>query len=323
METPKVLNFFSEGQWAELLLDLRRWSFWRTLLSMVVGITIFALAINGLVIQNHLFAGGLTGVALVFYYLTGKLSLGVIYFLLNIPLLVLSYRKLTLKYVVFSVLGMVMASLALHLTAGFSVPLDDPLMGAVIAGLVVGTGNGIYFRFGGSAGGLDILATYLRKRLSIPLGTTFNLFNLAVLVCSYFLRDIHSTFYSGIFIFCSAWMVDKVQSGFSQRNAVMIISDEPQKIAQAVIERLDRGVTFLHGTGAYRNHPTEIIYTVINSTETGRLKDLVYELDPHAFVTVLNTLAVIGKRFLTWEDAGYRKPAEEAGPDGPSSNNAR
>ncbi|MDH5559723.1 MAG: YitT family protein [Deltaproteobacteria bacterium] len=292
--------------WKELIDDVRGIVFWRTILSMSIGIPIFALGINGLIIQKELFSGGLTGVSLIIFYLSDGWRLGVIYFVLNIPLFLLGWRKISPKFILISLIGTIISSLSFELTKGISFPVEDKLITAIFAGVFAGFGNGLYFRFGGSAGGLDILGTYIRKRFSIPLGTTFNLFNLFVLLCAFAFNDLQTTLYSGIYIFCNAWMIDKVQSGFSQRNAVMIITNYHEAVASGIMKGLDRGVTFLNARGGYSKKETDIVYTIINMTETGRLKDIVYQLDPGALVIILNTSAVIGSHFLTWEEEGYR-----------------
>jgi uncharacterized membrane-anchored protein YitT (DUF2179 family) len=100
-----------------------------------------------------------------------------------------------------------------------------------------------------------------------------------------------------------------MQTGFSQRRAVFIITNKPEAVAEQVMKRLDRGVTFFSGAGARSGDPKKIVYSVINMVELGRMKDLLFQIDPDAFVAIHETNEVIGRRFLSWEDQGYRRKA--------------
>jgi uncharacterized membrane-anchored protein YitT (DUF2179 family) len=294
-------------EFGELLRAFRTWRLYRTLLAMGVGIVLASVAINSVVLPHRLFPAGITGMAALIYYVFGVPSVGVGYLLLNIPLFVIGWREFALKYVAIALAGVFMFSAALELTKSWTFAIADPLMGSIIAGAAVGLGSGSYLYFGGSAGGLDILATFIKKRFAIPMGTLFNAVNAINLAAAWIVFDVSTAFYSGVYIWVSSWMVDKVQTGFSQRRAVFIITGKPEAVAEQVMKRLDRGVTFFHGAGARSSDPKKIVYSVINMVELGRLKDLLFQIDPDAFLAVHETNEVIGRRFLTWEDEGYRR----------------
>ncbi|MDP7157342.1 MAG: DUF2179 domain-containing protein, partial [SAR324 cluster bacterium] len=141
---------------------------------------------------------------------------------------------------------------------------------------------------------------------ALPIGVTFNLVNFTVLATNALLYELDYAIYTGIFIFVFTWTMQRVITGFSQRRSVFIISDYPEEVLEQVIRPLDRGATYFQATGTFRNEPKRVIYTVINLLELGRLKAALVETDPDAFVAVQNTEEVIGTRFLTWEDEGYR-----------------
>lgn len=301
----KRFSFPLPLQLEQLLLYVRSLRFWKTLLAMAVGINLFSLGINALALPQALFAGGITGIAMVIHSLMQDWGIGLLYLLLNVPLFVLGWRGLTLKYLFLSVIGMVMMSVSFQLSAHLHFLIEDRLMATVTAGVITGIGSGLYFRYGGSAGGLDILAAWFRKKYAIPLGTTFNLFNLSVLFCAFYLYDFETGFYSALFIFVNAWMLQKVISGFNQRSAVMIVTERPEEVADQIVRQLGRSFTYLQGIGGYSGKETRVIYTVINMTEAGRLKEIVYREDDQAFITQLNTDVVIGRRFRNWEDEGF------------------
>jgi uncharacterized membrane-anchored protein YitT (DUF2179 family) len=300
---------------AEVVEALATWRFYRTLLTMAVGVTLGATAINGILIPRHLFAPGTSGISLLVFYLAGWPSVGVIYFLLNIPLFVIGWREYALKYVIISGIGVLMFSGSLILTEDIVIPAHDPLMASILGGLLMGIGSGLYLRFGGSAGGLDILATYIRKKVAVPMGTTLNAVNVFNLVGALILFDLPTAFYSGVFMWVNSWTLEKVQSGFSQHRALFIVTSRPEEVGEGIRKRLNRGVTFLEGMGGFSHKPLLVVYSVINMYELGRVKDLLYEIDPEAYLMVNPTSEVIGRRFHTWEDEGYRRRSVPPVPD--------
>ena len=289
----------------ELRAMLWTFRFCKTLFAMAVGVTLYSIAINGIVIPNHLFSPGVTGLSLLWLYVAGFPSLGVLYALINIPLFVIGWREFALKYVFISLIGVIMFSVALELTGEIRLDVQDNLMAALLAGVLAGSGSGFYLRMGGSAGGLDILATFIRKRFSIPIGTTLIAVNAINISGALAIEGLEIALYSAMFMWVNSWMVEKVQTGFSQRRAVLIVSAKPRETAERIMSQLERGVTFLHSTGGFSNKDSRAVYTVINLLELSRLKDLLFEIDEDAFITVLNAAEVIGAKFVTWDDQGY------------------
>jgi uncharacterized membrane-anchored protein YitT (DUF2179 family) len=246
------------------------------------------------------------GISLLIISLSGDwISLSLLYILLNIPLFLLGYRSFSLRFLLISLLGMGIFSCNLEWTAGMSIPTREPLLAAILGGILSGSGSGLYLRFGGSVGGLDILGAFLKKKFSIPIGNTFILVNLVIIVANGFLYDLDIALYTGIFMYVFSWSLQRVQTGFSQRKAVFIISKKPEEVAEKVLRKMDRGLTYFHAYGGLEHEPREVIYTVINLLELGRLKQYLYEIDPDAFMAVNDTAEVIGKRFLSWEEEGF------------------
>jgi uncharacterized membrane-anchored protein YitT (DUF2179 family) len=301
----------------ELLQALRTWRLYGTLAATTLGCIAGAVAINGALIPRNLFSPGTSGTSLLIFYLTGWPPLGVIYLLLNVPIFLLGWREYALKYVAISLFGVLVFSAALMLTEHLIIPAPDPLMGAIIAGVLMGAGTGFYLRLGGSAGGLDILATYVRKKIALPIGSTVNAVNALNLLGALLIFDLSTAFYSAIFMWVNSWTLDKVQTGFSQHRAVFIITTRHEAVAERIRRQLDRGVTFFTGTGSHSGQPLQVVYSVINMYELGRLKDIMFEEDPGAYVMVTNTTEVIGRRFHTWEQEGYRRPMDWNAPRPP------
>jgi len=306
----RVNDFVDSMRWeiADLGRALRTWRYYRTFLVMIPGLTMGAIAINGVVIPLNLYAPGVSGVSLLWFYTTGFPSLGMIYLILNIPIFLIGWREYALRYLVISVLGALMFTLILELTQGVRLETKDPLMAALLAGVISGAGSGLYLRFGGSAGGMDILARFLKKRLGLPMGTTMNAVNLLNLGGAFLMFGLDNALYSAVYMWVNAMTLERVQTGFSQRQAVLIISKTPAEIAEQVMRRMDRGVTFFHATGGFTKNSELVVYSIVNRSEMGQLKALLYEIDPEALMVVYNTSEVIGRTFLTWEDEGYNRP---------------
>jgi uncharacterized membrane-anchored protein YitT (DUF2179 family) len=288
-----------------LTASIKTWAFWKTLLLMAIGSGVIGAAVNGLLVQARLFDGGVSGISLMIFYLTDRPPLGVIFFCLNVPIFLVCWREMSLKFVVISLIGVFFLSTSFYLTQHVSFQVSDPIMVPVLAGIIIGAGTGIYVRVGGSCGGLDMLAQVLKKRLSIPMGHTFITFNAIPLLGALLIYNLDIALYTGIYMFVQAVVLERVQTGFSQRKAVFIVSHKPDEIAEQVMKRLDRGVTFFHASGGWEKKEQRVIYTVINMRELGRLKEWLFQTDPEAFVAISNTAEVIGRRFLSWEDEGF------------------
>lgn len=291
----------------ELVKALGSLRFYLVLMVMAAGLALAALAVNGIIIPRAFAASGVSGIAVLIFYVAGWPSVGVLYLLLNIPLFVLGWREYTLKYVVISLLGAFLFSGFLEVTRGIAIEVADPLLAAILAGVMIGAGAGAYLRLGGSAGGLDIVAALIRKKLGIPMGRVFITVNAVNLAGAWIINDLNTALYSAMLLWVLSYTMDKVQTGFSQRRAVLIMSDRPDEVAEQVMKRLNRGVTFFHSHGGQSGKSAKVVYSVINMMELGKMKELLFEIDPQAFVVVYNTSEVIGKHFLTWEEEGYLK----------------
>lgn len=265
---------------------------------ITTGSLLCAVAINGILIPQKFFAAGFTGVSVMIHYLVPSLPVAVLYFVLNVPLYVLGWMYVGRRFFLYSIAGMLIFSGALAWTY-LSLPVYDKILSALLAGIIMGVGSGIILRSLGSAGGLDILSVILLKRFSIRLGTTILAFNSLILVAGSILFSLEMALYTLIFLYVSSYIVNLVVTGLSQRKAVYIVSPQWQKITQEIHEKIQRGVTIIEGRGAYTGREEQILYTVITFRELSRLKQLIRDIDPDAFVVVTSTLEVMGHRIGT------------------------
>jgi uncharacterized membrane-anchored protein YitT (DUF2179 family) len=265
------------------------------LLLISIGSLLCAIAINGILVPKQTLAGSITGVALLINFLIPKLSVGALYFIINIPIYVFGWKFVGRRFFWYSLAGLIIFS-GLVTVVEIRLPLEDLFLSVLLAGILSGIGAGIILRSRGSVGGLDILAIILLKKFSIRLGSTILGFNAVFLTVAAFLFTIDAALYALIFIFVSSRLVDLVVTGLSQRKQVMIISLKWSDIERGILERLNRGCTLVQAEGGFSGEKQMILYSVITIFELPKLKSMIREIDSGAFVVVTDTMEVIGQR---------------------------
>ncbi len=276
---------------------------WKTVLFnlflITAGIIIFVIGMNSILIPNKLLGAGVSGVAIIIHYLFPSADVGITYFLLNIPLMLVGWFSISKRFMLYTIFGMVFFSLAAIVIKTPPVPLKDPILVAVFSGVVCGAGAGIVLRSLGSAGGVDILAIYGNKKFGLRPGLTSFFANGVIIITGAYFFGLQIALYSLIYVFTSSKTLDAVLTGFNQRLSTFIISDKYKEIAEEIFKQVNRGATFLQAQGAYSGSPREVIFTITTLTELPKLKNVIFSIDPKAFVVVNSTLEVIGKRHGT------------------------
>jgi len=263
---------------------------------LTVGSFFVAMAIKSVAVPHGLVSGGVSGIALLIYYFTSALTPGLWLFLLNIPIAVLGWVMVSRRFVLYTAYGMASITLWMELIA-FTLPIDDILLASIFGGALLGAGAGISMRSLGSSGGLDIIGIILHQRFGFRIGQISFLFNAALFAVSFALLETDLVLYSLIMVFVTAQIMDYVLSMFNQRKLVFVISDHAQTIADAIMKEANRGVTLLEGRGGYTGQPKQVVMTVVNNVQQKRLEEMIFTLDPEAFVIFENTFNVIGKGF--------------------------
>ena len=241
---------------------------------------------------SHLLTGGATGVAIIFYYLFGW-PIGAQTFLYNIPLLFASYKLLGKSYTVDVVLGTVIFSFCLDFTRFLNAyaPLNDLMLAAIFGGVFNGIGYGLVFRMNGSTGGVDIIGAIVKKYWSVNMGGAIFAMNCCIMCVAGFLFGIAPAMLTLISMFVNSNVTDKVIAGFNKRKAVLIISEHADEIADQILDDVHRGVTFLHGQGAYTAHER------VSLTQVAKVKLIAHSADPKAFMIIMSANEVLGKGF--------------------------
>jgi len=289
---PKIKSKASEL--GGLLIRALPQTLWNLAL-IALGSCLCAVGVNGILVPRQFLSGGFTGLALTIHYVYPALPLGLVYFALNIPNFAFGWKLVGRRFFLYSVAGMLIFSAAIQ-AVHVSLPVYDQLLSALLAGIVIGVGSGIILKSLGSAGGTDILSVILLKVFSIRLGTTILAFNAVILVVSAVILSLEKALYTLIYLYITSSMVNLVVTGLSQRKAVFIISSKWEDISQRIMEEIQRGVTIIKGQGGFSGQEQQIIYTVITFRELARLKQMVRNEDPDAFVVVSETLEVMGHR---------------------------
>lgn len=290
--------FVKRGMLPVMNSKLRLYAFsipWNIFL-LTVGSLLVAMAIKSVAVPHGLVSGGVSGIALLIYYFTGALTPGLWLFLLNIPIAALGWVMVSRRFVLYTAYGMAAITLWMEVIA-FTLPIDDILLAAIFGGALLGAGAGICMRSLGSSGGLDIIGIILHQRFGFRIGQVSFLFNTALFTLSFALLETDLVLYSLIMVFVTGQIMDYVLSMFNQRKLVFIVSDHAQVISDAIIKEANRGVTLLEGRGGYTGQPKHVVMTVVNNVQQKKLEELIFTLDPEAFVIFENTFNVIGKGF--------------------------
>ena len=267
-------------------------------LGIMAGCLIAASSINLFVVPSSLLTGGVTGIAIIFYFLIG-LPIGAQTLAYNVPLLIASYKLLGKKYTLDVVIGTLMFSFALDATKFLAAytPTQDLMLASIYGGIFNGIGYGIVFRMNGSTGGFDILGAIFKKYYSMDIGSVIFGFNCMIVVVAGALFSINSAMFTLICMFITSQMTNKVIDGLNQRKAILIISDHAKDIADGIIADIGRGVTFLNGEGAYTGDPKKIVMVVVNMTQIAKIKIVVNTVDRNAFMLIMSASEVQGRGF--------------------------
>ncbi len=268
----------------------------RNIIIIFIGAFIISIAINSFAIANRLAEGGFTGISIMLYYYF-KWSPGIVIFIINIPLLFIGYKIFGRRTFFYTLAGILSVSLCLELTKTWQKPTSDLLLAALFTGVLMGIGLGMIFRVGGTTGGVDVIARLMDRFFGWNLGRTFLFFDFTVLVISIYLIGLEKAMYSFVAVFVGSRVVDYVVEGGKTAKAAFIISNSPQELANKITEKMDRGVTKFKGVGGYTGHDKEVLYVVVALTELPKLKHIVHDQDPHAFLVVNDAREVAGEGF--------------------------
>lgn len=269
------------------------------IIKIVLGSMIYAAGIQWFFAPVGMVSGGLTGVSMIVNFLTG-FPTGVLIIILNIPIFIISLKRYGLKFMLFSLVGMLVSSVSIDLMAMWDfAATDDPFLATIFGGLVCGFGLGMIYSTGATSGGMDIVAKLIReKRPYINYGI-FVLILDAVVVAAYavIFQRVEKAMYTVIAVYIYTRVIDLILYGTSQSKLCHIISERSNEIKQEIVNTLHRGVTVIQGKGAYSGQEKQILLCVVKRQQIVEIKRLVKGIDTSAFVIVSDTRDVFGEGF--------------------------
>ncbi len=257
-----------------------------------------AVSINCFYLQHHFLSGGVSGVSLILYYLFG-FPVAITNFVLNLPLFFVAYRFFSRSFFVSTLYGSVMFSIAMGATNFLASTsyVPDQLLSCLAAGILNGVGAAMVYRVGASSGGTDIIGFLMTKYYNISVSATNFVLSTFLLLFGWYLYGITPALYSLILFFIGFKITNVFMVGFDYKKALMVITEEPEVIANSIMKEVDRGVTYLYGEGAYTGKERKVLFVVVKLTQLAKIKNLIHDADPKAFVIIQDANDVFGRGF--------------------------
>ncbi|HFZ6520848.1 TPA: YitT family protein [Streptococcus agalactiae] len=263
------------------------------------GVALYTFGFVEFNMANHLAEGGISGVTLIIHALFG-VNPALSSLLLNIPLFILGARILGKKSLLLTIYGTVLMSFFMWFWQQIpvTVPLkNDMMLVAVAAGILAGTGSGLVFRYGATTGGADIIGRIVEEKSGIKLGQTLLFIDAIVLTSSLVYINLQQMLYTLVASFVFSQVLTNVENGGYTVRGMIIITKESESAAATILHEINRGVTFLRGQGAYSGREHDVLYVALNPSEVRDVKEIMADLDPDAFISVINVDEVISSDF--------------------------
>lgn len=272
----------------------------RDIFFIVIGCLSYALALTVLAMPNELTEGGVPGAALILYYAFGW-SPGVTTFVLTSAIMIIGFKYIPRRAMFLSLLTLPLISGFMFLTEGLAPSLGDPLISAIFAGLFIGVGIGFILRTGSTMGGTSLIARMCQDKLGWDLVRTIFVLDVLIVLSGVAIIGPLHTMYTMVALFIAKQATDLIIEGLDRRKAVSIISAKAPNIADEIIKRMNIGATVFNGIGGYKKQETNMTYVIINKYQLIRLRRVINEIDPDAFVVIHDVRDVLGGSFA-WEE---------------------
>ncbi len=285
-----------QSKWREALGSPQEMA--RKLSIMLLANVLTAIAINLFYVPNNFLSGGVGGIAILLYHVTG-IPVGVYMFLINLPLAILGFRYLNKRFSIYAIISAFLLSFLVYVMRFLSKePLfDDILMSALAGGAINGFGMGLLFRNEMCQGGIDFIAKILKERYNMNIGNALMAMNCVIVALGAYRFGVLRAMYTILAMRFSYLVLDRVQVGLDVRKQLIIVTEKPLELAGSIMEEVGRGVTVLHGMGAYTTQSREVLYCVVSNREIVKIKQIIDDVDPQSFVTIANTVEVEGRGF--------------------------
>lgn len=270
-----------------------------SIISIIIGNFLYALAVKLFLLPAGLVTGGTTGIALTVNHLTGIPISGFV-LIFNVIMLVLGYMLLGKTFASSTLGSTFLYPLALEIfdrTLGDVVLTQDIFLCTLFSGFGIGIALGIVIRAGASTGGMDIPPLVLKQYFHIPVSVSMYAFDVCILLSQALFRNAENILYGIVLVLIYTIVLDKMLLMGATRTEVRIISQMPEKICDAILKELDRGVTLLDGESGYLHNRTQVVFSVISNRELPKLEKLIRSIDPESFMVVSRVNEVKGRGF--------------------------
>ena len=262
-----------------------------------IACIIMAFNTNYFYLGNKLAQGGVSGLSLIIHYIT-EIDISYIYFALNIPLIIIAYIFIGKDFVFKTLFATIILTIFLKIFGGFRGPIDDILMASIFGGGINGIAIGIIFYAGGSSGGTDIIAKIINQHYGVAIGKVLLTIDFIILSMVAFIFGKVIFMYTLISLLVSSKMIDIIQEGIYSAKGVTIITNRVEELRKKIMEDTGRGITLINAKGAYTQKEIGMLYCVVGKYQLMKVKSIVKEIDPMAFMIVSQVHEVIGKGFL-------------------------
>jgi uncharacterized membrane-anchored protein YitT (DUF2179 family) len=263
---------------------------------ILVGSAIIALSFNVFLLPNEIASGGVSGISTILHGVFNWKP-AYVQWALNIPLFIAGLIFLGFHFGIKTLVGTIFLPFCVFLTEHMDPWTRNPLLAALFGGIGVGLGLGIVFRGKASTGGTDLAAQIINKYTGLTLGTCVAIIDGMVVLSAAAVFNIEKGLYALIGLYVTSKTIDLVQVGLSRSKAALIITEHNHEIREAILSKLDRGVTRLSAHGGYTENERPVLLCVVDQTEFIKLKQLVKSVDPAAFVIVMDASEVLGEGF--------------------------
>ena len=267
----------------------------KNIIFLTVGAMITAFALESFLVPNNIIDGGVIGISMIASHIT-KWNLGLLILILNTPFIIMAFKKMGGKFVVQTAFANIILAVFLNIFHHYKVT-HDLLLATVFGGIILGLGVGIILKHEGSLDGTEMLSLVVSKKLGVSVGEFIMGINVFIYLAAGKVFSWESAMYSIMTYFIASKVIDTVMEGFNSSKSVRIISDNASAIGEQLIERLDISVTYLQAIGGYTGQDKDLIYCVISRLELPKMIDIIKEIDPKAFVSVVDVHEVYGGRF--------------------------
>lgn len=291
---------------------------WKDYIIITFGSMITAISINAFLVPYRIAAGGVSGIATVIYYLTGgKLPLGTLILILNVPLFILGIRFIGKQFILRTVYATILLSVLIDITKpltqefvekffmGFKEQsyAQDILLYSIFGGFLMGIGLGLVFRSRATTGGTDLAARIVNHFASAyTMGQVLLFIDVGVILfAAVSFQSFRLALYSIVALYVSSKVIDALLEGVKFAKALFIISEAPKEIASRILRELDRGVTSLKGKGMFTETDKEVLLCVVHRGQLLQIKKIVKEEDKKAFIVLTDIREVFGEGFKTYE----------------------